>query len=394
MLKGMLMMNNQNEKEVHSIIEPIKWKDEKLFVLDQRKIPIEEVYVEVKDEIDVFCAIKDMLVRGAPLIGFTAIWGVVVWFRNQLKSNNVFYIDNFLKVSRYIASARPTAVNLAYEITRVEDIVQTLANDCIDMREIYLRLIDHVNFQMSKLEKDNMKMAELARLRLEKIHGVKKYIIQTICNTGNLACGPMGTALGAIVNLHEKNLLERVFVSETRPYLQGSRLTSYELKKRNIPHDIIVEGAYSYIFNKYKIDAVFAGADRIAANGDTANKIGTSTLSIVAKKYQVPFFIVAPTSSFDLSIPSGKNIEIELRDPNEILYCMNNQIAPIGVSAINPSFDVTENENITSIFCESGEIHPVNKEMVSSIAKKNCEIENDCQEGTFKPKGNYQTCCD
>ena len=191
--------------------------------------------------------------------------------------------------------------------------------------------------------------------------------IMTICNTGRLACGPLGTALGVITHLHQTGRLEKAWVSETRPYLQGIRLTSFELTKEGIKHDIFVEGASSYIMEHEQVDAIFVGADRIVANGDTANKIGTANLSILAKYYDIPFYVVAPSSSFDLNTASGKEIVIEQRDMDEILSCQSNRLAPEGATAYNPSFDITHHENITGIICEKGIIHNPNEETVKRV---------------------------
>lgn len=176
----------------------------------------------------------------------------------------------------------------------------------------------------------------------------------TICNTGYLACGPLGTALGVASHLHQQSKLESVFACETRPYLQGARLTCFELAKQGIQHRLVVEGAVAHVLKTQQIDAIFAGADRIAANGDTANKIGTCTLAIVADYYKVPFYIVAPTSSFDPEAKSGADIPIELRPESEITQFKGTQVAPIETNAFNPSFDVTPHQLIKGIFCEKG----------------------------------------
>src|SRR5688572_15296694 len=169
----------------------------------------------------------------------------------------------------------------------------------------------------------------------------------THCNTGFLACGSLGTALGVISHANSLGKVEHVYADETRPYLQGTRLTAFELSKENIPYSIVVEGAASYLMSHNKVDAIFVGADRIAANGDTANKVGTSTLAIVAKHYNIPFYVVAPVSSFDISIPDGFHIEIEMRAMNEITELRGIKLAPEGAQSVNPSFDVTDHQFIT-----------------------------------------------
>lgn len=334
-------------------IPALVWEDNTLKLLDQRYLPHRQEIVEVTTVEGCFNAIRDMVVRGAPLIGFTAIWGVVISVIND---------GDVEKDIDYLKEARPTAVNLAYELERCRELFHAFGGD-----ENFLSiLINFASEQFDKLANDNQTMADLALKELDERVGKDKYNILTICNTGYLACGPIGTALGVISNAHAKGRLERAYATETRPYLQGSRLTAYEMMTENIPFDVVVEGAFSYLLKSGKVDAIFAGADRIAANGDTANKIGTSTLSIVAKEYGVPFYIVAPTSSFDLSLNSGNEIPIELRDEKEVLEVFGKPIAPIGATALNPSFDVTDSKFITGIFCENGMISNFEIENVKS----------------------------
>lgn len=339
-------------------VAPLKWNGEYLELLDQRLLPNKQVIVNVTTVKECYDAIKDMVVRGAPLIGFTGIWGAIISCRTSKDFDGDI---NFLK------EARPTAINLIYELDRCLQIYKESISEGI--KSVEEKLIYFANEQMKKLGHDNQKMADLALDFLDKNFKKDKYTFLTICNTGYLACGPMGTALGVISNANSKNRLEKAYATETRPYLQGSRLTAYEMLTENIPFELIVEGAFSYLLSNRKIDAIFAGADRIAANGDTANKVGTSTLAIVAKEYGVPFFIVAPTSSFDVSLESGKEIPIELRPESEITQVLGHQIAPIGVRALNPSFDVTASKHITAIVCENGLITDFSVENVRRVVK-------------------------
>lgn len=334
-------------------MEPLKFQNDILVLLDQRLLPNQEVYVEVKTIEQCYNAILDMVVRGAPMIGFSAIWGMVLF----LKNNPKITFEQFQRAATYLKSARPTAVNLAYEIDRCVEMARAETH----MNALYPKLVAHAKKEMSEAYEKNLAMAEFAEVELSKIYGNKPLAIMTICNTGVLACGVLGTALGVIVNLHKKNKLKHVYASETRPYLQGSRLTSYELIQEGIDHHIVVEGAASYLMKNKLVDAIFAGADRIVANGDTANKVGTSSLSIIAKYYGVPFYIVAPTSSFDLASKTGKEIVIELRDPNEILKYKEHFIAHQKAQALNPSFDVTDHECITAIISENGIWDPNDK---------------------------------
>ncbi|MBD64010.1 MAG: S-methyl-5-thioribose-1-phosphate isomerase [Halobacteriovoraceae bacterium] len=324
---------------------PIQFKDHKLILLDQRVLPLEEVFHSLETLEQAHWAIKEMIVRGAPCIGFTAIFGMALW----LKNHQNFTTAELNQAGDYLKSARPTAVNLNFEVDRVIAMVQDLTN-----QEAYEKVVSFGHLQISKSETENRAMAKTAYAELEERLGKKKYNILTHCNTGFLACGSIGTALGVVQHLHENDQLELAWVDETRPYLQGSRLTAYELVKLGAPHKVVVEGAASYLMKTGQVDAIFTGADRIVANGDTANKVGTSNLSILAKHYNIPFYIVAPSSSFDLSIQSGEKIEIELRDENEILSYKNNRIAPIESTAFNPSFDITDGQLITGIINEKG----------------------------------------
>lgn len=341
------------------VLQPLKYEKEVLFLLDQRLLPLEEVYLTAKTIEDCFRAIQDMVVRGAPLIGFTGIWGLALY----LKNNPKVVLPQFEQAAEYLKSARPTAVNLAFEIDRCV----LMARKETHLNALYPKLISHAQKEMNNLYEKNLSMAKLAEIELCKIYGDRPINVMTICNTGTLACGVLGTALGVVVHLHQQNKIKSVYASETRPYLQGSRLTSFELIKEGIDHEIVVEGAASYLMRNKKVDAIFVGADRIVENGDTANKVGTSSLSIIAKHYGIPFFVVAPVSSFDLDMKTGDEIEIELRDPNEILTFKGAHIAHPDAKALNPSFDITDHSCITGILCENGVIDPVTVENVRKV---------------------------
>lgn len=345
-------------------IPTLRWNDGVLFLLDQRKLPHREVVLEFKTVAECHAAIADMIVRGAPLIGFTGLYAMAFAVK---ESENV---QQLVEKATFLKSARPTAVNLAFEIDRLLPSIQSEMNQGVAKDDIFIRVVEFANLQMKILASSNFKMAEISLGELDRKIGKEKYNLLTICNTGYLACGPMGTALGVVAHAHEKGRLNTVFAAETRPYLQGSRLTSYELCSLGIEHKIIVEGAFSYVCQKGLVDAIFIGADRIARNGDTANKIGSSTLAIVAKHYNIPFYVVAPTSSFDLSIEKGELIPIELRDEDEILSLQGRRIAPEGARALNPSFDMTTSSLITGIVCEKGLITPVSTKRVEEIASE------------------------
>ncbi len=343
-------------------IFPLKHENDILKLLDQRLLPNEEVYVTAKTIEDCFVAIKDMVVRGAPLIGFTGIWGMALFIKHNPKAT----YEQFARAAEYLKSARPTAVNLAFEIDRCV----VMAKAETHMNALYPKLVAHAKNEMNNLYEKNLAMAKFAEMDLAKKFGDRPLNVMTICNTGVLACGVLGTALGVIVHLNNQKKVKSVFASETRPYLQGSRLTSFELLKEGIDHHIVVEGAASYLMKNKMVDAIFAGADRIVENGDTANKIGTSSLSIIAKHYGIPFYIVAPISSFDLTLKTGDEIEIELRDQDEILKYKEHSIAHVDAKALNPSFDVTDHSCITGIICENGIIYPTTPENIRAVVEK------------------------
>jgi len=345
--------------------QPIIWKDEKLFLLDQRLLPQTETFVEVTDLAGTAKAIKDMIVRGAPCIGFTAIFGMALWVKGQ----TTLTVELCRKACDEMIAARPTAVNLSFEVNRCFDLMKSFVSEGRSISDLYKRLVDFGHQQIHESDEKNTLMAKIGFEELMKKIGDRKWKLMTHCNTGFLACGSLGTALGVISYANKMGKVEYVLADETRPYMQGTRLTAFELAKENIPYSIVVEGAASYLLSHNKVDAIFVGADRIAANGDTANKVGTSTLAIVAKNYNIPFYVVAPVSSFDVTIPDGSHIEIEMRPINEITELKGISLAPQGATAINPSFDVTDHKFITGIICEKGFINPANPGELVRVVK-------------------------
>ncbi|MBA2405624.1 MAG: S-methyl-5-thioribose-1-phosphate isomerase [Bdellovibrionales bacterium] len=333
---------------------PIIWQNNKLLLLDQRLLPHTETFVEVSDLKGCALAISEMVVRGAPCIGFTAIYGMALWVQSQAQITAA----TCRTACDEMISARPTAVNLSFEVNRCFEIMQTALQAGLAKDAIFQKLVAFGDEQIKASHDKNTRMAQIGVGELKKKLGDGKWNLMTHCNTGFLACGSLGTALGVISHAHTLGKVEHVYADETRPYLQGTRLTAFELSKENIPYSIVVEGAASFLLSHGKVDAIFVGADRIAANGDTANKVGTATLAIVAKHYKVPFYVVAPISSFDVTIPNGKHIEIEMRAMNEITEMKGIKLAPAGAQSINPSFDVTDHQFITGIICEKGLIDP------------------------------------
>lgn len=344
-------------------VKALEWKENYLRVIDQRLLPADEVFLDLKTVKDTFDAIEKMVVRGAPLIGFTGLYGLVLHFIADENTS----IELLRKDCDYLISARPTAVNLAYEVNRAFDLAKSYMMENDDLKGSKVELLAFANKQVEDIYRHNKTMAELATKELASIYGDKKLNLMTLCNTGALACGPMGTALGVIEHLHDLGKVNHVYASETRPYLQGSRLTAYELGKLGVPYSVTVEGAFSYILSKGLVDAVFIGADRVVANGDTANKIGSATLAIVCRHYDVPFYVVAPLSSFDFAEKSGEGINIEMRDESEVLDFRGERVAPQGARALNPSFDITKSSLISGIICEENILKAPFEESIEKV---------------------------
>ncbi len=325
----------------------IKLDNDRLFVLDQRKLPLEEKYIEINSAGEMCSAIKNMVVRGAPLIGIVSAFGVYLSVRKTCSTGefkNVFYesID-------CLSKTRPTAVNLFYALSRIKAVYEQQNSDILDIDELIdLVKKEALNIWDEQKECDKKIGENGARLLKDKKN------ILTHCNAGSLATGGIGTALGIIKTLHKQYGIKNVIVDETRPYLQGARLTAFELKKEKIPYTVAADGSCGMLMKKGLVDAVIVGADRIAKNGDTANKIGTYCIAVLAHRHNIPFVVAAPESTIDRNTASSKDIVVEERDKDEILYCMGRRTAPSGSRAVNYSFDLTDRELIDAIVTEKG----------------------------------------
>lgn len=308
-----------------------------LILLDQRKLPQREIYVKCRKLSEVARAIKDMVVRGAPAIGVSAAYGVVI---GALEGKGLNFILKTLK------STRPTAVNLFWALERMER-VWIESNGSIEELEREAKKIE---------EEDLTSCKNIGKYGFELLKDKKR--IMTICNAGALATSGYGTALGVIRACKEKGIKQEVFALETRPFLQGARLTAWELSKDKISTTILCDGMAGWAMKNLKIEAVITGADRIAKNGDTANKIGTYSLAVLAKHHNIPFYVAAPWSSIDLNISKGDEIPIEERDVKEVLFFQEKRITPSGVLARNPAFDVTPYFLITKIITDKGYYEP------------------------------------
>ncbi len=330
---------------LQSNVHAIQFRDETLFLLDQRKLPAEETYIEYQDAQSVAHAIHDMVVRGAPAIGITAAFGIVLAAKQQLDAGaKIFELENAFT---QLAESRPTAVNLFWAIDKMRDVLELNRQHPLDHQYQILR-----ETALTIHKEDiaaNHAMGELGASLIE--NGSALY---THCNTGSLATGGHGTALGVIRSAYGLGKTSQVYAGETRPWLQGARLTAWELMRDNIPVKLSCEGAAGQLLRQGDVKWVIVGADRITANGDVANKIGTYNLAVLAKHHGVRFMVVAPSTTFDLNMAEGKDIPIEERPMYEVTEVQGKQIAPDGCDAINPSFDMTPNDLIDAIICEKG----------------------------------------
>ncbi|GAB4429032.1 MAG: S-methyl-5-thioribose-1-phosphate isomerase [Turneriella sp.] len=334
----------------------IKTARDKIQLLNQKLLPHKIDYVTCQNGNDVAKAIKEMVVRGAPAIGISAAYGMYLTAWEASKKNKKLTPELLKKQKQTLDAARPTAVNLAWATAEMLAVSNAFfSSEASKAKDANLKLLLKLYEKALEIHNDDaercLAMSNNAAKYLLTKYPREKYNILTHCNTGSLATGGIGTALGAIRVLHEKGKINMVYADETRPYLQGSRLTAFELQKDKIPVTLTVDAQAAYLMQKKLVDAVFVGADRIAANGDVANKIGTYGLSVLAKAHRIPFFVVAPKSTFDESIESGDKIVVEERSPVEVLEIAGRVIAP-KVPVINYSFDITPQANITAIFSE------------------------------------------
>jgi methylthioribose-1-phosphate isomerase len=331
--------------------EVLKFLDDVLYILDQRKLPLEEEYFEAKAYKDITYAIENMVLRGAPLIGIAAGFGIYLSIKNAKIKQEIF--SQFYKAKDRLFQIRPTAVSLFKALDEMEK--------CIDEFNILPqhKLKNKLRAKAISLwEREKNIEREMAKKGADYLNYLKnKRNILTHCNTGVLATGAYGTALGVIRELNKKNRDIMIIVDETRPFLQGSRLTAWELRKLNIPYRIVVDSACYMLMYKGLVDCIIVGADRIAKNGDVANKIGTASLATVAKRFDVPFFVVAPFETIDKNIESGRDISIEVRDDSEITQIKGFLIAPKDSRTFNFSFDITDAEFISAIVTEEGIFH-------------------------------------
>lgn len=345
----------------HDTIRAVVWEDDKLRLLDQRLLPQQESYLEFDDPRAVADAIRDMVVRGAPAIGITAAYGVVLALKRRLEEGGEGLMERLKADFGYLAEARPTAVNLAWALERMGRVLFNLPEDVADPVAALLAEARAIH------EEDiaaNRRMGELGAALIEDIG----YGVLTHCNTGSLATGGYGTALGVIRTAYTQQRISRVYADETRPWLQGARLTAWELVKDNIPVTLLADGAAAALMKQGRVKWLIVGSDRISANGDVANKIGTYHAAVAARYHGVKVMVVAPTSTVDMSLASGELIPIEQRGPEEVLCLGGQPVAATGAEAWNPAFDVTPAELVDAIVTEKGVVrHPTREKMAAMM---------------------------
>ena len=329
----------------------IEWCGDYVGLIDQTLLPGELIYVEIRDVNTMIDAIRRLVVRGAPALGVAGAFGVVL-SAHQVRRSGAD-IGQIHADALRLAEARPTAVNLRWGVQRMMNVI----GKCAEIEEVCTLAEREA---VAILEADVISNEQMSLRGADFVASLVKgqISVQTHCNAGGLACVEWGTALGVVRAIHQRGMLRKVFASETRPLLQGTRLTAFELTQMQIDHAIVVDGAGPSVIAAGLVDVVLVGADRIAANGDTANKIGTYPLALAANRAGVPFIVVAPESTVDLATISGKEIQIELRDEDEVLSWNGNRVAPDGSRAYNPAFDITPRDLITAIITERRIVRP------------------------------------
>ncbi len=344
------------------MIPTIKWEDNYIYLIDQRKLPNRKEWFVCRTVQDVIAAIREMAIRGAPAIGVAAGMGLALGAQSIDTENYGIFRKRFLEMAEQMKSARPTAVNLKWAVERMIKIVEGMHDGQVEEIKETIRK----ESQMI-LERDIEINHKIGQRGLALIPDTAS--ILTHCNAGALATGGYGTALGVIRAASEAGKDIHVFVDETRPLLQGMRLTAFELREDNIPATVIVDSAAGYLMRKKRIDLVITGADRIASNGDMANKIGSYQLAVLAKENNIPFYVAAPFSSFDLDLENGDLIPIEEREPEEVLSFAGHLVGPEGVNAYNPAFDITPAQYISALITEKGVLTPPYRSGIKDLLK-------------------------
>ena len=339
----------------------LEWKNNKLRIIDQTKLPLKLEYIDCQTAEDVWDAIKKLKVRGAPAIGIAGAFGAYLGLNALEEKEYDKFVNKSVGILKYLEECRPTAVNLKWAL----DVVRQLLKDSkgIDVSKIKQKILEKA---IAIHEDDKERCRKIGEFGAQFIKD--KSNVLTHCNAGALATGGIGTALALMYTAHEQGKKFHVYADETRPLLQGARLTAWELQKNGIDVTVICDNMSAHVLRDKNISCVVVGADRITARGDAANKIGTYGLAVLAEKHKVPFYVAAPFSTFDMELHDGKNIPIEERASEEITCGYGIRTVPDGVKVYNPAFDVTQAELITAIITEKGVIYPKFEESIKIMA--------------------------
>lgn len=340
-------------------IHPIIWSNDALQLLDQRILPLTETYLDITSATAAAKAIKDMVVRGAPAIGITAAFGIALAASDRFQKNPQSWKSDIEADLTELAQSRPTAVNLFWAIDRMRGVIADLEGDP------FSALVTEAQVIMKEDIAANQRMGDYGAALI-----TDPCCVLTHCNAGALATGGYGTALGVIRSAHRDGKIERVYADETRPWLQGARLTAWEMVKENIPVSLLSDSAAAHLMKSGKVKWVIVGSDRIAANGDVANKIGTYMLAVLARRHGVKFMVAAPVSTVDMNTPCGDDIPIEQRPAAEVLSLAGKMIAAEGADAWNPAFDVTPAELIDAIVTEKGVVLQPDSNKIKAMMQK------------------------
>ncbi len=348
------------------MIKTVEWTDQGVRMIDQRLLPVEEKYLLLHSCQEVANAIKDMVVRGAPAIGISAAMGLALGANQFVGTTIADMEDDFDYLCEVMSKTRPTAVNLFWAIERMRGIFNKVSRETRDIGAVKRALVQEA---LSIFQEDIDANRSLGRFGADLIPDGATVL--THCNAGALAtAGDYGTALGVIRGARDAGKTVAVIADETRPFLQGLRLTAWELAQDNIPVTVITDNMAGHVMKSGKVDAVVVGADRIAGNGDAANKIGTYMVAVLAKQHGVPFYVAAPISTLDLTISSGDQIPIEERDSTEVTHVGGQRLAPEGIQVHNPAFDVTPNELIAAIITDRGVARQPYTESLALLARE------------------------
>lgn len=343
--------------------QAVSWREGCVVLLDQTALPKQEIFIDCKSTESLIEAIKKLRVRGAPSIGLAGAYGVVLAALEVQEETENKRAEAFDLKLKALQASRPTAVNLSWAVKKLKQVADSWTG------YFNLELVEKLLVEAKRIHQENLKYnTQLAILGADLL---TEGPVLTVCNTGAIATGGVGTALGIVAKAYELRKVSHVFACETRPLLQGIRLTTWELQKKGIPYTLICDNMAAAVMRKEKIGAVITGADRIAANGDVANKIGTYNLAILAKAHSIPFYVAAPSSTFDLSLAFGDEIPLEERADEEILSVLGENRPSYSIPVWNPSFDLTPQSLISAIICERGVINQPNRERIKEVLTGN-----------------------